>query len=130
MSTPHAIAPSTTTGKVYVTDQDRKTYRVSVANAINSSSRLNAEFDTPEEAFGYARNNRCYFNNTRITLWKIVGWVTREEIRYPPRRPHAPGERVQVARPLIADIEINDLTTLADLVNLGAPAPGPSPAAG
>lgn len=106
-----------TTGAVSVTNQT-KIYRVLVTNAISHRGRMRDDFDTAEEAYGYARENRCQFNNTRIELFKIVGHRAVIERVYRTRWMGEVGTPVEVTRPLIAAMEINDLTTIDDMIGL------------
>jgi len=112
-----AVTAPTTTGAVSITDQTQ-TYRVLIANAISHRGRLWADFDTPDGAFGYARENRYYFNNTRVELFKIVGHRTVIERTYETRWMGERGTPIEVVRPLVVSMEINDLTTLDDVASL------------
>jgi hypothetical protein len=104
-----------TTTAISLTDQPQ-TYRVNLINAISTRGRVHSDFDTAGEAFAYARENRAYFNNTRVLVRKVVGSVTRNEIHYPDWR--SPGRYEDITRQLVATLEINDLTTADDLENL------------
>lgn len=110
-------APTTVTGAVSITDQTR-TYRVLIANAISHRGRVWADFDTAEEAFSHARESRFEFNNTRVELFKIVGHRVVVERVYQTRWMGETGTPVEVTRPLVAHLEINDLTTVDDVIGL------------